>query len=123
MTLLIKENALVVEATFNIPNLDLVPYTLEITSQYSHQPLELPCTLEFTNSRYSMLKVTFPTGFGNSHKSGIYNWGLKPTGFDFIEFGLVKIITNPGGETGMTNYTSTPATEERISDVYYRPNY
>ena len=38
-------------------------------------------------------------------------------------YGMSKIITEPGGNLGTTNYTSTPETEERVSDVFFRPNY
>ena len=72
--------------------------------------------------RYTTFEVQFPIGFGDSHKNGIYNYDMS-TLTESLDKGLVKIITEPGGDLGTTNYTSTPETEERVSDVFFRPNY
>ena len=94
-----------------------------LTSQYSHQPLSLGVTkIVKSNARYTTLEVTFPTGFGNQHKNGIYNWRLVKNSI-MLEAGLVKIVTDPGGDLGMTEFISTTATEERVADVFFRPNY
>lgn len=121
MTILVQEAALTQQFSVNLPNLS-GSLVFVLTSQYSHQPIYMDTAIIVTNDRYSTLQVTFPTGFGDEHKNGIYNWRLEKN-TQTLEAGLVKIITEPGGNTGMTNYTSTPATEERVADVYYRPNY
>lgn len=125
MTLYIDEAALSVELYFNQPNLTAAAgnYTFVLKSQYSKQDLTLTGAVTETNDRYSTVSVTFPTGFGDEHKNGIYYWSLISPFAEVIEKGLAKVITEPGGSTGMTNYTSNPATEEREADVYYRPNY
>ena len=107
---------------FNIPNIEDALYDFEITSQWSHQPVLISNALLSTNDRYTHFQVLFPAGFSDEHKNGIYNWRLLKQG-ELIEAGLAKIITEPGGSTGMIDYTSTPETEERVADVYYRPNY
>jgi hypothetical protein len=123
MTLLINEASLAVIASFNVPNIDLkYTYGFVLTSQYSHEPLILTALPQQTNDRYSVFSITFPTGFGDAHKNGIYDYYLSgPLGP--VEKGLVKIVTNPGGGTGITNYTSTLAIENRVAEVFYRPNY
>tara|TARA_R110002051_G_scaffold128215_5_gene201840 strand:- start:773 stop:1150 length:378 start_codon:yes stop_codon:yes gene_type:complete len=125
MTILVPENQLTQQFTVNITNMSLVPaaYAFILISQYSHQALPLGVTVIKTNARYSTLEVTFPIGFGDEHKNGIYNWRLNTSAGDTLEAGLVKIITSPGGSLGITEYISTPATEERVADVFYRPNY
>ena len=122
MTLEVPESNLIREFSSNLANLVVGSYTFTLTSQYSHQPLELPITLLSSNARYSTFEVTFPVGFGDSHKNAIYNYDISLSGTS-LEKGLVKIITEPGGGLGTTNYTSTPATEERVADVFFRPNY
>ena len=123
MTILVPEVELTQQFTVNIPNMTANQLVFVLTSQYSHQPLELSVnSVVNTNNRYSTLEVTFPTGFGDAHKSGIYNWRLVQNSVT-LEAGLVKIVTNPGGNLGITEFISTPQTEERVSEVYYRPNY
>ena len=124
MTILVSEAALTVEISVNQPNLVLNNlWEFVLTSQYSHQSLVLEATVINSNDRYSTIQVTFPTGFGDEHKNGIYYWDLKPVGADAIEKGLIKIITEPGGTMGTVPYESGIDTEERISEVYYRPSY
>ena len=123
MTLLVPENNLTIEFSLNLTNLTLgSAYVFTLTSQYSHQPLAIDATVLVSNARYTIFEVQFPIGFGDSHKNGIYNYDMSTIATS-LEKGLVKIITSPGGETGITNYTSTPTTEERVADVFFRPNY
>ena len=126
MTILIPETQLTQEFTVNIASMSGVsPSTTKfiLTSQYSHQPLTLSVNkIIISNARYTTLEVTFPTGFGNSHKNGIYNWRLVQDAIT-LEEGLVKIVTNPGGDLGIKEFISTPQTEDRVSDVYFRPTY
>ena len=123
MTLLVPETQLQQEFTLNLTNLELgANYNFILTSQYSHQPVTLVATATVTNARYTTFSVTFPTGFGDEHKNGIYDWEILK-GTASLEKGLVKIITEPGGNLGTTNFNSGINTEERIADVFYRPNY
>jgi hypothetical protein len=123
MTLLVPESNLTLEFSLNLTNLTLGSgYVFTLTSQYSHQPLVIDATVTVSNARYTTFEVQFPIGFGDSHKNGIYNYDMS-TLTESLDKGLVKIITEPGGDLGTTNYTSTPETEERVSDVFFRPNY
>ena len=121
MTIEVPEFNLTQQISINQPQLAGL-YDFVLTSQYSHQPIIMAATVIETNARYSTLQITFPTGFGDAHKNGVYNWRLEQN-LVTIEAGLVKIITEPGGGLGTTNYTSTPETEERVAEVFYRPNY
>ena len=123
MTLLVAESALTVEFSVNIPMLDLgTGYVFTITSQYSHEDVEINAEAVLSNARYTTFEVTFPDGFGDSHKNGIYNYDISLNAYSLTK-GLVKIITEPGGGMGTTNYTSTPNAENRVSTTYFRPNY
>ena len=117
MTISVTEGNLTVGFSLNLSNLTVgSDYTFTLTSQYSHKPLTLGASVTLSNARYTTFEVTFPVGFGDSHKNGIYNFDISSL-TNSLEKGLVKIITNPGGETGITNYTSTPALENREADV------
>ena len=123
MTIYVNEDEPIVNIAFNQANLANVAYTFTIRSQYSHQDtVMIPAQLFTTNARYSMIQVIFPTGFGDAHKNGIYYYELSNT-TDSIEKGLVKIITNPGGEINTLEYNSGIQTEERVSEVFFRPQY
>lgn len=121
MTFNVYEGSNNIQFALNQPNL-AGTFDFVLTSQYSKQPVTLSASVLDTNDRYSMLLTTFPTGFGDEHKNGVYYWDLV-SGTTSIEKGLVKIITNPGGEMGTVSYNSGASTEEREADVYYRPNY
>ena len=127
MTIYVNESNLVVNIAINQPNLEVRDngWFFIITDQYSHQVTNLGSSgkVLYSNDRYSMLQVTFPVGFGDAHKNGIYYYELNYSNFYPIERGLVKIITNPGGEINTISYDSGVTTEERVSDVFYRPQY
>ena len=124
MTLNIHENQLTVQFTTNLTGLDLgYLYVFVVTSQYSHQPLALECAAVISNDRYTTFEVTFPTGFGDEHKNGVYYYSIILNPDVTLTEGLVKIITEPGGAMGTVEYEADIYTEDRISDVYYRPNY
>ncbi len=93
-----------------------------ITSQYSKQETIIPATILVDNDRYTELELTFPVEFKDEHKNGVYYYTIQNES-EVFEKGLVKIITEPGGDNGAVEYTSTPETENRESVVYYRPNY
>ena len=138
MTILVPETQLTQTFSLNIPNATGT-WLFTLVSQYSVQPVPLVkvfgntfnATVIFTNKRYTTFSVTFPTGFGNEHKNGIYNWNIQRTGSSIqpiynpyiVEEGLVKIITDPGGGLGMTNFDSGVIDENRVADVFFRPNY
>jgi hypothetical protein len=107
----------------NLPNLDAGGWVFDLTSQYSHETQECPATLISTNDRYSTLTVQFPAGFEDEHKNGIYYYSLRDGDLEPITYGLVKIITQPGGDIGTTTFNAGAETEERVADVFYRPNY
>jgi len=123
MTLHVDESNLIVDFYLNLANQPSGLFDFVITSQYSHQPLSLVAAWQSTNDRYTKYQVTFPIGFGDEHKNGIYNYSLAPIGGEPITYGLVKIITEPGGEMGTVTYNAGPDAEERVADVFYRPNY
>ena len=124
MTLLVEESNLTKEFSLNLPNLTLGSlYAFTLTSQYSHEPLVLDAVAIFSNKRYTTFEVQFPIGFGDSHYNGVYYYDIAEVGDESFEKGLVKIITEPGGSLGTINYESTIYTEERVADVFYRPNY
>ena len=122
MTIIVNEINLAVQISLNLPNLEAATYSWILTSQYSKQPEPLSATLIDTNDRYSTFIVTFPTGFGDEHKNGVYYWDMTQDAVS-IEKGLAKIITEPGGTLGTVSYDSNPDTENRVAEVYYRPNY
>jgi hypothetical protein len=124
MTLLIQESNLTVQFSLNQPSLTLGSlYVFTLTSQYSHQPLELDATATVSNERYTTFEVVFPVGFGDEHKNGIYYYNIGLVLQEPFEKGLVKIITEPGGGLGTEAFNSGIYTEERIADVFFRPNY
>jgi hypothetical protein len=67
------------------------------------------------NARYMEFVVDVPADFKDKHTNGYYSWTMGSyTGF-------VKLITQPGGDMGTTDYVSD--NENRESTVYYRPDY
>ena len=122
MTIEVNEANLNTEIYINKPQLT-DNYVFTLTSQYDKVPVQLHTSLVYSNNRYSQFTITFPTGFGDEHKNGIYYYSISSNAGVYLEKGLVKIITSPGGATGITNYTSTTAIENREADVFYRPNY
>ena len=123
MTLYVDESNLTVDFYINASNMPNVSYDFVITSQYSKEPISLIATRETTNDRYTEYTTTFPTGFGDEHKNGIYYYSLAELGQQPFTNGLVKIITEPGGSMGTVTYDSGTETENREAEVYYRPNY
>ena len=109
--------------TVSINNVS-IPETVDfiLTSGFSKEPVTLSAIRSTQNDRYSTIDITFPTEFKDEHKNGVYYYSIEFDGIVY-EAGYVKIITEPGGGNGITNFTSTPETENREADVYYRPNY
>lgn len=109
-------------ATNNVAINDAEPIQFILTSQYSKLDTIIPAVITISNDRYTELQLTFPTDFKDQHKNGVYYYTIKNSLYTW-EKGLVKIITNPGGDNGSIEYTSTPELENRDADVYFRPNY
>ena len=125
MTIYVNETAPTVDIAINQANLVTTPafYFFDVISEWSHQVVaSLQVNVMWSNDRYSMIQVQFPAGFGDSHQNGVYYYTLRSETAP-IEEGLVKIITNPGGEINSLAYDSGVITEDRVSDVYFRPNY
>jgi len=126
MTIYVEEEELVQNLAFNIANQPSGTYVFTITSESSHQPTIMTSNqLVSTNARWSLFQFAFPAGFGDEHKNGIYYYELKriTSPVAVLQAGLAKIITNPGGRINTIAYDSGAVTEERVSDVYYRPQY
>lgn len=51
----------------------------------------------------------------SSHLNGYYTWTMGKYS------DIIKLIFDPGGENGVTEYTSN--NENREADVFYRPEY
>ena len=97
-----------------------------LTSQYSKTDEVFSAQVVLKNDRYTKLVVSFPEDFKNEHKNGVYYYTIQNTIDEVItvfEKGLCKLITEPGGSNGSISYDSGEITENRKSDVYFRPNY
>lgn len=93
------------------------PFVLK--SQYSQKDvLTIPTSdwvITINNSRYMEIEVTVPSDFKDTHQNGYYTWSIG----NYSD--IVKIITQPGGSFGKTEYISD--NENRDAEVYFRPNY
>ena len=88
-----------------------------LKSQYSQEVIYTTSgySVEEQNQRYAKIRIPFPADFKDKHYNGYYTWSLG----DYSD--IVKIITQPGGDTGKVEYISN--NEERDAEVFYRPNY
>ena len=93
-----------------------------LKGQYNKKDETFAATISIQNDRYTELEVTFPADFKDQHKNGIYYYSIQNTQTVF-EKGLCKLITEPGGDNGAIEYTSTPELENREADTFFRPNY
>lgn len=91
--------------------------TFYLKSQYSQENIQAgnQYTVVAQNDRYAQVDVTFVASFKDKHYNGYYTWSIG----DYSD--IVKIITQPGGDTGKVEYISN--NEERDAEVFYRPNY
>jgi len=93
--------------------------TFELKSQYSQKDTVIVASGDWSivteNERYAEFIVDLPVGFKDKHYNGYYTWSLGPYS------NIVKIITQPGGDLGESEYISN--NENREADVFYRPNY
>ena len=99
------------------------PHTLEIQSQWSRERETFSLTRLLQNERYTVYSVDFGNDFRLNHKNGIYWARITSPGQIEGTWFLLKIVTEPGGQDGMTRYVADPDTEDRVADTYYRPNY
>jgi len=104
-------------ATFYINNPATITGDFSLKSQYSQEVVYTTSsyTVPVNNARYAKINVTFPSDFKDKHANGYYTWSVGSYS------DIVKIITNPGGDTGKVEYISS--NEERDAEVFYRPNY
>ena len=108
----------------NQPNLDTTPdfYRFKLMSQYSKMNLvDQTVTVFEANDRYSAFNIDITQSMIDGHYNGMYWYTLMVDGAAVIEKGVAKLITNPGGETNFTEYTSVD--DSREADVYFRPTY
>lgn len=98
-------------------------HVLQIQSQWSREPEGFILDRISQNDRYTVFLVDFGADFKDTHKNGIYWARVSSPGLNEGAWFLLKIITEPGGGDGMTRYVANTATENRIADTYYRPNY
>lgn len=82
------------------------------------------------NNRFAKWYIELGQEWADEHKNGYYQWVVTPPvpGFDEPTIGInteiqgiVKLISNPGGDLGVVEYEST--NEDREADTYFRPNY
>lgn len=99
------------------------PHTLEIQSQWSRERETFSITRLLQNERYTSYAVDFGANFKDEHKNGIYWARITSPGQIEGTWFLLKIVTDPGGQDGMTRYVADANTEDRVADTYYRPNY
>tara|TARA_R110000744_G_scaffold46545_4_gene102862 strand:+ start:365 stop:736 length:372 start_codon:yes stop_codon:yes gene_type:complete len=95
-----------------------------LTSGLSRSPLILLFSRIQKNSRYSTIQIMFPVDFKDQHKNGVYYYSIKSDVDDTeYENGYIKIITDPGGKFNQKAFLAPAETENRESEVYFRPKY
>lgn len=101
----------------NNPGTGVIGGTFSLKSQYSQEDVSTGngYSILVYNDRYAKISVDFPIEFKDKHLNGYYTWTLGN------HSDIVKIITQPGGDTGKVEYISN--NEERDAEVFYRPNY
>lgn len=104
-------------ATFYINNPGIIAGTFSLKSQYSQEAVLSgnAYTITTQNARYAQVDVDVPATFADNHANGFYTVNIG----DYSA--IVKIITQPGGDLGESEYISN--NENREADVFYRPNY
>jgi hypothetical protein len=99
----------------NNPPSNLSDY-FTLKSQYSQEVIHTAQgSIMVQNERYAQIDVPFPADFKDKHYNGYYTFCFG----DLCD--IVKIITQPGGDTGKVEYISS--NEDRDAEVFYRPNY
>ena len=113
------------EALFiNTDRTMVVPFaSLELQSQWDRKSETFSASLVDSTDRWAAYLVDFGADFRNEHKNGVYWARFTTLGQSEGSWFLLKIITQPGGNDGMTRYVADADTEERVADTYYRPNY
>lgn len=127
MTIKFTEGTTIYNLFFNVGNISTSlnapgnSRELKIISQWSNTAiLEVPFTITVGNSRYFGIEFPIDVDFPKKHKNGMYNYEVIINN-EIIDSGILKIVTNPGGEEFTESYTSN--NENRATKVYYRPEY
>ena len=104
-------------ATFYINNPGTITGDFSLKSQHAQDLIYTTSnyTVATQNDRYAQIHLTFTADFKDKHYNGYYTWSIGSYS------DIVKIITQPGGDTGKVEYISN--NEERDAEVFYRPNY
>lgn len=121
MTLYIPTGATTKNISLNIPNAS-GDYFFVIQSQALKEYWYWQMSVVSTNDRYTEFEMAIIPEERVNHFNGIYNYSIQKDE-QIIQEGLVKYITEEGGATGTTPYTSTTEVENREGTVYYRPQY
>jgi len=102
---------------FYINDPGIITGDFSLKSQYSQEDIATgnSYTIITQNDRYAEIEVTFPADFKDKHYNGYYTWSVGSYS------DIVKIITQPGGDSGKVEYISS--NEDRDAEVFYRPNY
>lgn len=105
----------------NQPHAPAGTYKLVVKSELSNLPLlDVPLTIQATNSRYTQFSFLLPSLEGNKHLNSMCNYTIfYNTGV--WDKGSLKLIYSPGGGTGTKNWISN--NENRQAIVYYTPEY
>ena len=87
---------------FYINNPGTITGDFSLKSQYSQDDIATgnSYTIVTQNKRYAEIEVTFPADFKDKHFNGYYTWSIGSYS------DIVKIITQPGGNTGTVDYVS-----------------
>lgn len=95
--------------------------SMKIISMHSNTELiDIPLDLIDYNDRYTHFEFTLTENLGDQHLNGIYSYVILDDTAALVS-GVVKVITEPGGETGTEAYISNNENREAI--VYIRPAY
>ena len=109
------------EMTVNQPNVSSTGTAITVRSQHSNDTLFFSAvSIVETNDRFTTVTCTLPTDFYKQHYNGIYEYELEANA-EVVDTGLVKIVTQPGGDFGKSEYISN--NEDRQAKVIYRPSY
>lgn len=115
---------------FNYTDQNFFTWIRSLNTQKWYGPFLNIGTIE-SNARYARWYIQLGEDWADNHQNGFYQWVLTPpipTGDDEPTIGintriqgLIKIISDPGGDPGVVEYESN--NEDREADTYFRPNY
>ena len=117
---------------FNYSDQNFYTWLRSINTQKWHGPYLNIGTLQ-KNDRWAKWYIELGQEWADNHKNGYYQWVITPpipgdppfteptVGINWRVQGIVKLISNPGGDLGVVEYESN--NEDREADTYFRPNY